>query len=282
MMSAFKKYFICIVVFSIGFFSAMAQDNCKSVDLQAVSISPAGISLLKGKTMEIEVVMRNNGPCTIPVGDATAQITISSDQLELAEPFGFKDECGQWAFVTSSRAGKSYNLFFKNTGASIPVGGNMCAFRFSVKGKSDEPGTSRITLASSLSGTAQTSDMDGNNQSAYAEIGIGSPKSTTPVSASPQLELTATADNCYANLSWKPTPNIEKYEVEQSTDNIKFTSIAKVKEDDIKANGYEYAAEQGASRKYYRLKGMPDKGSPVYSKSTIVETKCVVKKGFAP
>ena len=282
MISRFKYVLASILVPALLSFSARAQDNCKNVDLQAVSISPAGISLQKGKTMEVEVSMRNNGPCPIPVGDATAQITLSSDQIELADPIGFKDECGQWTFLTSNTVGKNYNLFFKNTGAPIPAGGKMCSFRFSVKGKSDMHGTSRITLASSLSGTAQTSDMDGNNQSAYAEIEIGPSKNTSPVSTATQLELTATADNCYANLSWKPASNIEKYEVEQSTDNIKFTSIGKVKDDDKKANGYEFSAEQGASRKYYRLKGMPDKGSPVYSKSTVVETKCVVKKGFAP
>jgi hypothetical protein len=232
--------------------------------------------------MEIEVVMRNNGPCAIPVGDATAQITISADQIELAKPFGFKDECNQWEFLTSNMAGKNYNLFFKNTKAPIPAGGAMCAFRFSVKGKSEANGTSRITLASSLSGSARTSDMDGNNQSAYAEIAVGGSTVSAPSVPEVQLDLAATAANCYANLIWQPAGNLERFEVEQSSDNVQFKTIATLSAQDKKVAGYEYAAEQGASRKYYRLKGLPSSGAAVFSKSTMVETKCVAKKGFAP
>jgi hypothetical protein len=282
MISRFKHLLGIILVLSIHSFSATAQDNCLKVDLQAVSISPAGISLQKGKTMEIEVVMRNNGPCIIPVGDATLQITITANQVELAKPLGFKDECNQWELLMENMVGKNYNLFFKNTKAPIPTGGAICSFRFSVKGKSDLPGISRITLASSLSATARTSDMDGNNQSAYAEIAVGVSTEKAPVSPTIQLDLAATPDNCYANLAWQGIANMEKYEVEKSSDNVHFKKIASLSVEDQKANGFEYSAEQGASRQYYRLKGIASSGKPIFSKTTSVETKCVVKKGFAP
>src|SRR4051812_31618500 len=110
----FRKLRIVIIgvfISSVTTFSAFSQEQCIKVDLQAVSISPVLFRLEAGKITQVEVVMHNNGPCAIPVGQATAQITINLDHMEISDNIGFTDECKEWNYITSTTSGNLKNLF---------------------------------------------------------------------------------------------------------------------------------------------------------------------------
>lgn len=138
-----------------------------NVDLQAVSISPRKPRIRKGTQTTIEVVMKNNGPDTIPTGEATCHITVPGDIL--LKPSGFKPMGKQWALQVIKPQDGRYEMYFKNTAGPIPVDNtNMYGFKFIVKGR--KKGVCTITLASSLSGTATSGDVDGANQSVSTEM----------------------------------------------------------------------------------------------------------------
>lgn len=148
------------------------------VDLQAVSIDPGALSINVGQTTQIFVAMRNNGPNPIPVGEATAQVTLSSVFLDLGTPLNFTNACGQWTYLGNVPGVGTHNLFFQNNAGAIP-NATTCTFQFDVTGKAGSGGPSGITLASSLSATATTSDNDGSNQAATTEITVsGTPDFT--------------------------------------------------------------------------------------------------------
>ena len=160
------------------------QAQCPgAVDLQAVSIDPSSPTIGIGQTAQIVVSMRNNGPCAIPTGEGTVQVTLSSVYLDLggAAPHGFADACGpMWSFVTAISNATQHNLFFRNNAGPIPVGGIFCSFSFNVVGKAGTPSPSAITLASSLSAAALSFDVDGSNQSASTVINVaGTPDLTS-------------------------------------------------------------------------------------------------------
>lgn len=261
--------------------SVNAQEPCLKVDLQAVSVSPVNFKLDPGKSTQIEVVMRNNGPCVIPKGQATTQITINTEHLEVPANIGFKDECNEWIFVTSTSSGNLMNLFFRNNGADLPVGGKFCAFRFTVTARAKSAGTSVITLASSLSATATTADMNGNNQSAYAEIEIaGKAGEKIPEKKSPVL-LNAKVGECSAVLSWEiNSDKVDSIEIEVANDKTNFTRTGVVLPNDAKGKLYKYEVEQVNGRRYYRLRVIYKDLTYDYSNTPDVETKCKVKKGF--
>jgi len=224
--------------------------------------------------------MRNNGPCVIAKGEATAQITLNTEHVEVPDNIRFSDECGHWTFLTSTSNGNLKNLFFRNNGSALPIGGKFCAFRFNVKAKTNSAGISTITLASSLSATAKSSDMNGNNQSAYTEITIVG--STQPVPAVAELlKLEGKPDDCYAKLKWETALKADSFVVEAGFDKVNFERVGMV--NTINGTGdkdYKYEAYQGNSRKYYRLKIISKEGSTSYSTITEVQTNCKVKKGF--
>src|SRR5688500_5253943 len=114
----FQKFLrsLLIIIPAFSCFTLIAQ-NCDQVDLQAVSISPVNVSLQQGKETQLEVVMRNNGPCVIAKGEATAQITLNTEHVEVPDNIRFSDECGHWTFLTSTSNGNLKNLFFRNNGS---------------------------------------------------------------------------------------------------------------------------------------------------------------------
>ncbi|MEO7984279.1 MAG: hypothetical protein ABI688_09370, partial [Bacteroidota bacterium] len=136
------------------------QAQCTEVDLQAVSIDPSHPSIGKGQTASVTVVMKNNSACPIPAGEATVQITLSAVYLDLGDPINFIDICGQWAYLGAVSNGKLHNLFFRNSSGAIPPNGKFCSFHFDIKGKAVTSFPVAITLASSLSGTATTADVN--------------------------------------------------------------------------------------------------------------------------
>lgn len=160
------------------FVASATKVQAQLVDLQAVSIDPSALSINVGQTAQIFVAMRNNGPAAIPVGEATAQVTLSSVYLDLGTPLNFTNACGQWTYLGNVPGVGTNNLFFQNNAGAIPAG-FTCTFQFDVKGKAGSGGPSGITLASSLSATATTSDNDGSNQAATTEVTVtGTPDFT--------------------------------------------------------------------------------------------------------
>ena len=271
---------LTIVLFLV--ISAKAQKPCINVDLQGVSVDPLPGTIGKGQTATIVVAMKNNGPCIIPQGEATAQVTLIGDYLDLGAPLNFLDICGQWSYLGVISKDGHHDLFFQNNAGSIPVGGKYCGFQFDVKALTVTPANAPtgVTMASSLSATATTVDLDGKNQSAGTEIRIVS--SALPVVLS---DFSATANSCNAILSWKTTAekNVTSFEIEHSTDGYEFTNVGTVP---AKNNGggstYEFIYDQGNGKSFYRLK-IKEKGEKFsHSKMINLETKCTPKKGFYP
>src|SRR5687767_11726641 len=151
-----SKKFISISILScflLLFLQTRINAQCLGVDLQAVSIDPTTTSVSVGGTIQLVVVMRNNGPCPIPAGEAQVQITFSSVYLDPGTPLNFVDNCApaNWSYLTNVPTPGLHNLFFKNDAGAIPVGGVFCSFQFDIIGKAGAPGPVSITLASSLS-----------------------------------------------------------------------------------------------------------------------------------
>jgi len=274
-----------ILVLVLLFSAATAQAQCAEVDLQAVSIDPGLPTIGKGQTTSITVVMKNNSACAIPLGEATAQVTLSSVYLDLGNPINFHDICGQWTYLGAISNNKQHNLFFRNNGGPIPPGGKFCSFHFDVKGKTITPFAVAVTLASSLSGDAKTADVDGTNQSSATEIHIKS-AATPVIAAVPVLaDFRVTASECNAMLNWQTVANsaVDSFEVEYGTDGSQFSKVGSVAGKPVPAGSvYEYVRDQGNGRGYYRLKILEKAGKYTYSKIISVDTKCIIKKGFLP
>ena len=113
--------------------------------------------------------------------------------------------------------------FFRNDGGPIPAGGKACSFHFDVKGKAVTNGPVAITLASSLSATAKTADVNGNNQSVSTELNVSAVAAPPP----PEIitDLGVTAKECDATLKWKISSKnaIDSFEIEHGTNETQFT-----------------------------------------------------------
>ena len=156
--------------------------QCLNVDLQAVSIDPTSPNVNIGQTIQIVAVLRNNGPCPIPTGEAQVTITFSSTYLSPGAPLNFTDGCvpARWTYLTNVPTPGLHNLFFRNTLGPIPVGGASCAFSFNVTGVTGTPSPTPVTLVSTLTATATTADVDGRNQSSGTFVNVvGAPDLTS-------------------------------------------------------------------------------------------------------
>lgn len=141
-----------------------------NVDLQAVSIDPMTAEIRPTQFTKIVAILKNNGPDDIPVGEATCAVTVDLRFLRLPRKIGLSHiGTPQWAFLGRRRSAKDQvTLFFQNNWGEIPKNDiTNQGFSFEIYGKSPtkDHNLPLITLASSLSATATTSDTDGNNQS---------------------------------------------------------------------------------------------------------------------
>ncbi len=290
MTSMFKKKRSSMLLMTALFFfisetKGRAQSGCFNVDLQAVAITPDISETGIGKTFTIFVTMKNNGPCIIPVGEATAQITIDSNNFRLGNPINFIAECDQWTYLGDFPGAGTHNLFFRNNRGPIPVSGPFCGFKFNVKGKASTGVPSIITLTSSLHKEATTSDGYGNNQSVTANVsvsvtGSGSGK-TPPVIIS---DFKISANNCNAILNWVSSRDskVDSFIVEHSANGIQFAKLGEVVFTNTAAPVYEYINDQGNGKGYYRVGAKSKDGRITYSIIQSIDTKCIIKKGFVP
>jgi hypothetical protein len=254
-------------------FMTATNVRAQNVDLQAVSIDPTLPTIGIGQVGQIVVAMKNNGPSAIPVGEATVQITLSSVYMQLAIPFNFVDACGQWTYLGNVPGAGTLNLFFQNNAGAIPPPPTgFCSFQFNVAGKAVTPGPSGITLASSLSAGATTSDVDGSNQAATTEINVTA--TVLPVVLS---DFNVAASSCNGILNWKTASelNVKSFEVEYSTNGVQFTTAGTVQAKNSSSGSvYKYVNAQGTTKGYYRLKIIDVDGNIAYSRIVSVDTKC--------
>jgi len=267
-----KAYSRLALLTTALFFGTVSQVGAQNVDLQAVSIDPTLPTIGINQVGQIVVAMKNNGPSTIPVGEATVQITLSSVYMKLAIPFNFTDACGQWSYLGNVPGAGTLNLFFQNNAGAIPVGGPFCSFQFSVAGNAVTPGPSGITLASSLSAGATTSDVDGSNQAATTEINV-----TATVLPVVLADFNVTASSCNGIVNWKTVTEdkVKQFEVEYSTNGVQFTTAGTVSaKNSVSGSVYRYVNAQGTTKGYYRLKMIDVDGQVSYSRIVSVDTKC--------
>ena len=260
---------------------AELQAQCIDVDLQAVSIDPGHTSIGKGQTTTITVAMKNHGSCTILTGEATAQVTLSAVYLDLGTPINFSDNCKYWTYLGAVSNAKQHNLFFRNDGGPLPPGTSACSFHFDVKGRVVTTAPVAITLASSLSATAKTADVNGNNQSVSTELYVTATAAPLP----PQLitEFNVNAKECDAMLKWKVSSasTIDSFEVEYGISESQLTKVGAVAAKNT-ADGFtfDYSHYQGVGRGFYRLKAIHKNGKANYTRVVNIDTKCIIKKGF--
>ena len=261
-----------LLLTSALFLLTASKVGAQNVDLQAVSIDPTLPTIAVGQTGSIVVAMKNNGPSIIPVGEATVQITLSSVFLNLAIPFNFVDACGQWTYLGNVPGAGTHNLFFQNNAGPIPVGGPFCSFQFNVGGKAVTAAPSGITLASSLSAGATTSDVDGSNQAATTEINVSA--TVLPVVLA---DFNVIANSCNGVVNWKTATedNVKSFEVQYSTNGTLFTAAGTVQAKNASSGSvYKYVNAQGTGRGYYRLKVTDIDGQVSYSRIVSIDTKC--------
>ena len=138
----------------------------KQVDLQAISIDPStgGNPIKTGEVFQLHLVMKNNGPEVLPAGEATCQITLNERSIAIPRKRIFQSKF--FSFLGAKRTPGNINLFFKSN-EDMPVG-EEDDLVFTVR--AEAAGQSFATVASSLSATSQSSDVDGANQSVSCEL----------------------------------------------------------------------------------------------------------------
>lgn len=156
-----KQLFIILISLSLGL-TINAQRSC---DLQVVSVSPSVSTVSTGQTFYVELQVKNNGPDVLPEDEATAQITISNKYLTVPTNKYLNFQSDYWKIVKIKRSTKygHVNIFLKNK-EELPI--NVTDnITLNLKGRSQ--GSATVSVVSSLSGRAKSSDPDGSNQSAY-------------------------------------------------------------------------------------------------------------------
>lgn len=142
--------------------------NSQSCDLQAVSVSPTMITPKVGNSFEIELVMKNNGPDVLPAKEATAHITINNNYLVVPTPKYLNFRGDGWKLDKIKRSYKyGYADVFISSKEDIPPG-KSCFIRLTVRAKAE--GQMSVSVVSSLSGKAKSSDPDGSNQSTHMDL----------------------------------------------------------------------------------------------------------------
>ncbi len=140
-----RLFLLATILLLVNASRAIAQcpPGTPQFDIQSVSIlaTPSPVSV--GQVATIRARIRNNGPCDIPTGGASAQVTISSTYFDCntgLTPVNFQNICptGPWSLLGVITGGGQHNLFFRNNAGSIPAGG-QCEFTFQIRGLNITP-----------------------------------------------------------------------------------------------------------------------------------------------
>lgn len=163
-----------------GFVALHAQSNMINVDLQGSSIDADPFTIGVGQSTALFIVIQNNGPQAIPVGQATATITIDPKYVTFISSMVIEGGCGVFEIIDPKIINENTaTITIKNTKGIMPVSGTNkdnvsdCMIKLQVKGKA--VGTSRLNLATSIDLLSKNvSDRNGNNQSATGQINVTS------------------------------------------------------------------------------------------------------------
>ena len=229
-------------------------------DLESVSIfTTAFPSIGIGQATTVNVTLGNNGPCPIPIGEANAQVTLSSVYFDLVGPTAtFVSTCGIWTLLgitTSGGLGGQHNLFFRNNGAPVPVGGAFCGFTFVIRGANVTPPglPGDISLVSGLNALT-TTGFDANILNQFANSKLAVTAFIVPVILS---DFSGVANSCNGVLSWKTVTedNVDRFEIEYSASGANFTKVGTVDAKNTSDGAqYRFVNAQGTGRGNYRLK----------------------------
>ncbi len=284
-----RMFLLTIGLFLLTASKGLAQPGCPAGPVTQADIESAAIftnvfpSIGIGQLTAVNSVLINNGPCDIPTGGATAQVTLSSayfDVNSVSTPLNFLNTCGgnQWSLVGVITGGGQHNLFFRNNGGPLLVSDGFCGFTFHIRGLNVTPPGSPgdITLVSGLHFTLNGFDPNPLNQFAASTLGV-----TTfplPVILS---DFSGAPNSCNGVLSWKTATedNVDRFEIEYSANGAQFNTVGTVSAKNSNAGAsYKYVNDQGTSRGYYRLKVIDKNGQFTYSKIVAINTVCNGKK----
>lgn len=279
-------FFFIFLLAIKGTGSGQCLPDTPKADLQAVSIDPSSLEISPVGTIQLVIEMKNNGPCVIPMGEASFTVTFPDTYIQPGVPLNVTNVCGpnRWQLFNQTQAGGFYSLIFRNSGEVIPVGGVACPISFDIRGKgivTTKPIS--ISLSSSLTALAKTGDLNVLNQSISLKLNVGA--NTSPIPALIITDFNVKANECNAVLTWKTSSNniADSFEVEYGINETAFTRVGVLQNKNSNSNSgstYEYVKDQGNSKGYYRLKIFEKGGKFSYSKTVSINTKCIIKKGF--
>lgn len=141
------------------------------------------------------------------------------------------------------------------------------------------PTSSVSDLTMELSIINNTTSDNVNDNTHFLRINVTGPGGgVLPITLN---EFDAKSENCVSILNWKTSneTNLNKYEVETSSDGIVFTAVGTVKPSASSTAGvYQFVWNQKAGKAYYRLKIIDNDASVTYSKIMPVVSDCADKK----
>lgn len=144
------------------------------VDLESVGMGAKPVTGKVGKTIRVTVIMANNGPDKIPTGEATCHLTAEKKYFDLPANIAFRHLDESLWKLKFRETQSNHELYFVSKAPLKKVGGKAQGFVISLKCKTVTPegNDAAITLVSSLSLDAQSSDNNGENQSAQMYVKI--------------------------------------------------------------------------------------------------------------
>jgi Secretion system C-terminal sorting domain len=141
------------------------------------------------------------------------------------------------------------------------------------------PSSSVSDLTMELSIVNNTTTDNVNDNTHFLRVNVSGPGGgVLPITLN---EFDAKAENCTSVIKWKTSneTNLNRYEVESSSDGIVFAAVGTVKPSASNTTGlYQFSWNQKAGKAYYRLKIIDNDASVTYSKIMPVISDCLDKK----
>jgi len=283
--TAGRLFLLTMGLFLLTASRGVAQSACPQTDLESQSIITLKFPTIGiGEQTTVVANITNNGPCPIPTGEANAQITLRSDYFNVVP--NFTSICaGQWTLlgiVTTGGPGGQHNLFFRNTLGPIPSGGPFCGITIDITGAGITPPLmpGDITLFTSLNSMIATV-FDANTTNQFANTQLGVTQFIVPLVLT---DFSVTASSCNGIVNWKTVSedNVDRFEIEFSSNGVLFTNAGTVKaKNSANESVYRYVNAQANGRGYYRLKIIDRDNKFSYSKIISIDTKCNGRKSLS-
>lgn len=226
----------------------------QSGDLEVVSIDPEVTTVLKGQTVDLILVVNQNGPDDLPVGTARVSIAISETIINWVLPITITDDCGNvWTVQTPNPTATTPQISIRNNNAVLANNAG-CTIRIPVMGIA--VGTANLTVASTVLG-GMASDPNGTNQGATGVVEV------LPALPVTLTSFTVVKENRNSMLSWATTmeTNSDHFEIQHSLNGKNWNKIGIVASHGESASLKNYSftdSEPEDGENLYRLR-MVDK-----------------------